>query len=591
MTTQGTRRRSSFAKGVLCVTFVLGLHVARPQAKGPADTAKRADAAFHAGYAALSANDLDNARQEFEKVVALEPRIEEGHSALGAVLLQMNLYPQAIIELKTAVRLKPADVSAQTNLAMAYARSGKDALAIAIFAKLEQASHDPLPPDVLIVYAESLAATQQVSAATAKMRAAVAAAPDDQNLHDALGALYAQQKEWTQASQEFETALHIDGRLASAHLHLGVVLLAQLQTDAALQELATAAQLEPQNPLAQLTFGKALVTAGQHERAIPVLEQALVLNRHSDECKYQLALAYQGAGRSKEALPFFQDVAKVQPSDAALLTNLAFDMVQLGNANDAIPIFQQALALTPDAVSTHEDLGVAYLQQSNLNDAISEFQTGLKLSPDDPQLHYNLGLAYKLKDNVAGAIPELETAASLDPSAPDAPLTLGILYMQQGRFADAAAQLHTALQLRPDNGDGWALLGSVYHQNHQLTQAVEALTQAIRLLPNQPGPHITLAGVFSEQGKQDEASAERKTAASLTRAAVNHQRATFATNSGNMLLAKGQVADAVQRYQEAVANDPNYAEAHRALAIALARQGRADEAESENKKAAELDRP
>jgi tetratricopeptide (TPR) repeat protein len=72
--------------------------------------------------------------------------------------------------------------------------------------------------------------------------------------------------------------------------------------------------------------------------------------------------------------------------------------------------------------------------------------------------------------------------------------------------------------------------------------------------------------------KQTEAAAERKTAADLTRVAVNHQRATFATNSGNTLLEKGQIADAITRYQEALSNDPKFADAHRQLALALDRQ-------------------
>jgi protein O-GlcNAc transferase len=215
----------------------------------------------------------------------------------------------------------------------------------------------------------------------------------------------------------------------------------------------------------------------------------------------------------------------------------------------------------------------------------------LKLSPNDPQLHYNLGLALKLKDDLSAAIPELETAAKLDPSAPDPPFTLGILYMQQGRFDDAAQQLNAALKLRPENSDGWAELGSVYHQQKKLPEAVAALEQAIRLSPRTPGPHITLAGVLAEQGNQPEAAAERKTAASLTRVAINHQRATFATNSGNLLLEKGQIADAIARYQEALSNDPNFADAHRQLAVALDRSGRKAEAEAERKKATDLESP
>jgi tetratricopeptide (TPR) repeat protein len=108
-------------------------------------------------------------------------------------------------------------------------------------------------------------------------------------------------------------------------------------------------------------------------------------------------------------------------------------------------------------------------------------------------------------------------------------------------------------------------------------------------LPNQPGPHITLASVLQEQGKREEAAAERKIAADLTRVAVNRQRAIFATNTGNALLQKGEVADAISRYQEAISSDPAYAEAHRQLALAYERQGRSADADAERKKAAALE--
>jgi protein O-GlcNAc transferase len=110
-------------------------------------------------------------------------------------------------------------------------------------------------------------------------------------------------------------------------------------------------------------------------------------------------------------------------------------------------------------------------------------------------------------------------------------------------------------------------------------------------LPAQPGPHVTLAGVLAEQGQQQQAAAERKKAADLTRTAVNRQRATFSTNTGNMLMQKGQIADAVEHYQDAVASDPGFAEAHAALASALARQGRGAEAAVERRKAEELQQP
>jgi Flp pilus assembly protein TadD len=59
-------------------------------------------------------------------------------------------------------------------------------------------------------------------------------------------------------------------------------------------------------------------------------------------------------------------------------------------------------------------------------------------------------------------------------------------------------------------------------------------------------------------------------------------------NAGNQLLLKGQIADAVARYQEAVTADPTFADPHAQLAIAYDRQGRNADAAAEREKAASL---
>jgi tetratricopeptide (TPR) repeat protein len=230
------------------------------------------------------------------------------------------------------------------------------------------------------------------------------------------------------------------------------------------------------------------------------------------------------------------------------------------------------------------------MQMNEVEDAIRVLKSGLTHDPENFQLHYNLGLALKLKDDNAAAIPELEKAAKLNPTAHEPHYTLGILFMQDGRYDDAARELSLAMKMHPDNADGWATLGSLYRKMNKLPEAADALREAIRQAPDQPDPHLTLATVLAEQGNSAEAAAERKKGAELERVAMNRQKAEVATNTGNSLMKKGQVADAIERYQEALNDDPNYAEAHRALANALERQGKKAEAEAERQKADQLEK-
>jgi protein O-GlcNAc transferase len=549
--------------------------------------AKQADAAFRAGYEAANAGDLEKARRSFAEVVRLEPKIPEGHAALGSVLLHLGQPEQAAAELKRGLALKPGDADMEMNLAVAEVRAGKSAEALPVLQKLA-ARNAALAPEVEIAYAQALTEAGKRPEALDRLRAAVAAAPQNAALHDALGSLLAQEQQWPEAQTEFARAVELDSQMTQARLHLATVLMQLHRPTEAAETLEAARSAQPQDVAVLNELALAYSAQGSYEKALPLAQEAMRLAPENSAAEYQAALALQGLGREHDATPLFERVVATEPKNADALTNYALALVQQGKAKDAIPLYKRAAELTPDNPVVHEDFGVAYLQQSDLDDAIREFQAGLKLDNDNPQLHYNLGLAYKLKDDTARAVPELEQAARLDPSSPDPAYTLGILYMQTGRFADSEAQLRHTLELRPQNGDAWAVLGSVYKQDNKLPEAADALRHAITLLPNQPGPHITLASVLSDQGQKAEAAAERKEAAALTRVAVSRQRATFATNTGNMLLAKGQVADAIERFQEAVTSDPDFADAHRGLAAALERQGRRAEAAAEREKAVAL---
>lgn len=563
-----------------------------------ADINKEAQAAYRAGTTAVANNDFKSAEAQFEKVVRLVPQIEEGHSALGAVQIRLGKFLQAIKELEKALALKPGDLAAQTNLALAYEQTGANRKAISLFEKLEleareKPASDPshtLPSFVLAAYARSLAATDQLPAAIAKMKTAVGESQQNAELHDDLGSLYAQQQSWPSAVSEFQEAIKLNPQFAAAHMHLGVALLMQQQVSMAIPELTQASQLAPDSAVAATELGKAYAANNEDNKAIVAFQRAISLDSASTEAKYQLALALQRTGHDADAVPLLRQVVEVEPKNAEAGAALGFSLLHTENAKDAIPFLERALQQNSDDPIAHQNLAAAYLQMNEVDEAIHVLSSGLKTNPENFALHYNLGLALKLKDDNAAAIPELETAAKIQPSAYEPHYTLGILYMQDGRYDDAARELSLAMKLHPDNGDGWATLGSLYRKMNKLPEAADALREAIRQMPHQPDPHLTLATVLAQQGQAAEAAAERKKGAELERVAMNRQRATVSTNSGNSLLQKGQVAEAIERYQEALSDDPNYAGAHRGLANALERQGKKAEATAERQKADELDK-
>ena len=122
-----------------------------------------------------------------------------------------------------------------------------------------------------------------------------------------------------------------------------------------------------------------------------------------------------------------------------------------------------------------------------------------------------------------------------------------------------------------------------------MPEAAAALRHAAQQLPGQADPHLLLANVLIKQGDTAGAAQERKIAADLMRAHMDRQRAEVATNSGKSLLGAGKIDDAIVEFRNAVSFDPKYAEAHRELADALDKEGKAGEAESERAQAKALD--
>src|ERR1700756_2325871 len=97
---------------------------AAARSQEPSASLREADADYREGVEALNHNDLKTAELKFEAVVRLAPSAEQGHSALGAVLVREGRWAAGTRELEKALAIKPGDSAAQLNLAMVYAQSG-----------------------------------------------------------------------------------------------------------------------------------------------------------------------------------------------------------------------------------------------------------------------------------------------------------------------------------------------------------------------------------------------------------------------------------------------------------------------------------
>lgn len=163
----------------------------------------------------------------------------------------------------------------------------------------------------------------------------------------------------------------------------------------------------------------------------------------------------------------------------------------------------------------------------------------------------------------------------------------GMIATDQKRLPEASQFLKLALKYAPDAGRtafSWFILGKALREAEDYRQAEEAFRRAVHFNPNNCDYHVELAETYKIAWKVDEAMEALKIAMNRF-----FSEATPCAALGNLMHRCGRYEDACIAYELAIARQPDFANAHIALAGALKVTGKFKEAEAEMREALRLD--
>jgi Flp pilus assembly protein TadD len=241
-----------------------------PLQKFIAEKPEVAFAHFQLGYAYTALRRGDEARAEYERAIALDPKMPEAYLNLGILLLDKQEYAAAVVPLRKAVELLPAQSRPRSLLAVAQERSGDSEGAARSF---EGVLH--LDPNDLAAngYLAQLDLRRNKPAeAELRFRHALEIRPDaPEALQGLARSLEAQNKpEAAEAYRKYLAVMPGDAGAQSRMIHL---LVNDQEYDAALAELDRADAGKPPSldslrlradiQIAQKKFAEAIVTLQQ----------------------------------------------------------------------------------------------------------------------------------------------------------------------------------------------------------------------------------------------------------------------------------------------------------------------------------------
>jgi tetratricopeptide (TPR) repeat protein len=230
---------------------------------------------------------------------------------------------------------------------------------------------------------------------------------------------------------------------------------------------------------------------------------------------------------SEETL--WRDVVEKSPANGRGLMNYGLSQMAKGQFAAAKQLFDRALVYNPNYWALEINLGIVNGRLSDQAAAERHFQRALQLAPDDPDAHFFFARWLDERGRTAEAVPHLERAIALSPARIAARHLLMEVYAKAGRTAESRALAESTLQLTP--GD----------------------TRAARFLSDRPP----------------------------VPARTSADGAETADDLMNLSLARYQARDfqgSIDAARKALAQRPEYAEAHNNIAASFASLGKWDEA-------------
>jgi tetratricopeptide (TPR) repeat protein len=399
-----------------------------------------------------------------------------------------------------------------------------------------------------------------------------------------------------------------DRETPNALCDLGVDLASQGRFDEAIEQFRQADKLletasSPNRKLALYYWANALCSKKLYKDAADKYSEAIAV--YPDD-----AALYNGLGVTLEREERFDDAIEQyrkadglwktagSPDQKVALYNWGNTLRSKKRYKEAAEKYREAIAADPEFAVAYNGLGLTLAAEECFDDAMEQYCKADELwktakSPDRKFALYSSASALWSKKQYKEAAEKYRETVAVDPEYADAFNGLGLALAAEKRFDDAIEQYRRADELwtKAKSDDrkkalrNWAdalRLSKLYQQ------AAEKCREAIAIDPDYAGAYNILGVTLEIREELDDAIEQYRKADELWKTAGSPDRKFALHNLGNALFSKKQRKEAAEKYREAIAIDPDFADAHNGVGRALMAEKCFDDAIEQYRKADDL---
>ncbi|MFK7960161.1 MAG: tetratricopeptide repeat protein [Phycisphaerales bacterium] len=320
----------------------------------------------------------------------------EGHADRALEMFERGRWAEAESELRKAISLNPDQAEWHYNLGLTIEASGRDAEALACFARTAEMMPDAVEP-------------------------LLAAGGAAQRLTN-----------WADAIKWMDRALALEFRSEAAYAGK-IEGLARLERHDEAETVFYLAQqaLDAPSGLCLASVARSLIERESWERAAWCLREALRIDPSIPRLRAMLAFVLAARGHRQRAVQLYLRELREDPGNIDTLLDYGELLVDMGRFSEAAEKFRRVLELEPANVEAHERLGWIATEQGNLEQAHLEYELVLKLDPEFPGIRQSLAESMmarglkgparqSLREEFDAWMQETADATSAPPPDPDA---------------------------------------------------------------------------------------------------------------------------------------------------------------------------
>ena len=471
----------------------------------------------------------------------------------------------------------------------------------AVAAYLQAAELDPSASGIWSELAELYARQNRSDEAISAGNTALNRNPDNRDAHRILGLVYAArassqndpvQTDVEQAIDHLEQARNPGFPDAGLYLTLGRLYITSGQAESAIEVLTEVLEAEPQFTEALVILAAAHETRQEWAAAAAAYERAVLLSPRRARYRRRLAGSLINAGEPDRALGVLRDLVELRSDDTEAWFQLAELELQRNNHDSAEMAARRVIELEPTGLRgpfvlsrVQGAMGQYRAMADTLVLLVGKVRDGGDSLPQLAGLLQSLSVAYHRLGDFEGAIDALTEANELVPANFRLQVQLAQTYLDAERFDEAAGVLARAREARPDSLALVRLEAQALLARGSANDAIALLERALPDHIDEPIAHVALAGVYSDNGRVDQAVRV------LEEAEARFPDSTLIVFQLGALFEQAQrFAEAEQAFRRVLDANPDDAQTLNYLGYMLAERGeRLDESVLLIQRALELD--